>query len=151
MKSVRSSVDLPVAPELALEMFLNLTHMQNWWGVERGLVELKVGGCWTVAWQISDKGFGYVSTGIISEYEPVSKLKIDNMVYLNPEKPLLGPMTLEINVKPENGGTLLTVEQSGYREGEDWEWYYNAVVDGWPYALNLLKDYAEKLNLGKKI
>lgn len=145
MKSVKASVIIPVNAEKALNMFLDLNEMKNWWGVERGFVEAKPGGGWIVTWQISEHGFGYVTTGIISELIPSKKLKIENVVYLNPEKSILGPMTITVDVESENQNTKLTVEQSGYKEGEDWDWYYNAVVDGWPFALNLLKEYCESL------
>lgn len=145
MKSVKATVVIPVDAGKALNMFLDLNEMKNWWGVERGFVESKPGGCWTVTWKISEHGFGYVTSGIITELIPSKKLKIENVVYLNPEKSILGPMTIKVDVETENQNTKLTVEQSGYREGDDWDWYYNAVVDGWPFALKLLKEYCESL------
>jgi hypothetical protein len=33
------------------------------------------------------------------------------------------------------------VTQDGYREGEAWDWYYEAVLKAWPSALEGLKKY----------
>lgn len=51
---------------------------------ERALVEKRNGGVYTLAWDISDKGFGYVSSGTIKNYEHGKALEITNFVYLNP-------------------------------------------------------------------
>lgn len=141
MKSVKESISLPVDPNKALNMFLDLKEMRSWWGVERGFIDPKPGGCWTVAWEISEKGFGYVSTGVIKEIQLGKNIVIENLVYLNPAKSILGPMTLDIKVEEAKENTILTVEQSGYGEGDDWFWYYNAVVEGWPHALKLLRNH----------
>ena len=39
--------------------------------------------------------------------------------------------------------TKVGVVQSGYQYGDDWDWYYNAVVQAWPQTLEKLKKYIE--------
>jgi uncharacterized protein YndB with AHSA1/START domain len=141
--AVEASITIRMAPEPLLRQFLDLDTMTHWWGVARGLVDPQPGGLWVLAWDVSEQGFRYISTGVIADYVAGGVLRIENLVYLNPERKILGPMSLSIAVKEEASGAKLQVRQSGYRKGEDWEWYHRAVVEGWPKVLVALKDYCE--------
>jgi hypothetical protein len=52
-------------------------------------------------------------------------------------------MELMILTTPEDVGTTLTVVQSGYQHGADWDWYYNVVKNSWPEVLLKIRDYLE--------
>jgi hypothetical protein len=92
--------------------------LKDWWGVERTLIEKKVGGIYTLAWNISDKSIGFVSTGIIREYKTKNTLVVDNFVYLNPDKPFLGPMTLTIRAKEKSNISEIYLCHDGYLTGQ---------------------------------
>jgi hypothetical protein len=81
--------------------------LRTWWDVERTLIEKRVGGSYTLVWNITDKGFGFVSTGIIKNYIPGSVLEIDNFIYLNPGISILGPMKLTVHTKEKGSGAEL--------------------------------------------
>lgn len=115
-----------------------------WWDVERTLIEKRIGGLYTLAWNITDKGFGFVSTGIIKNYIPDSVLEVENFIYLNPGISILGPMTLIVRAKEKNNGTELYLCQDGYQTGHDWDWYYEAVQQAWPVVANKLKRFLEE-------
>lgn len=147
MRSVTASLEIKASPERILEAFLNQPDLNGWWGVERSLVDKKPGGLYTLAWGVTEYGSKYVSSGIIKKYEPHEQLLIGDFVYINPEKPILGP--LELNVRVELIDTNISrvhVKQGEYPYGGDWDWYYEAVVVGWPSALELLKKYLENPN-----
>jgi uncharacterized protein YndB with AHSA1/START domain len=145
MKKVEASIDVNVSPQVALDAFILPQHLKGWWGVERSLIELRPGGLYSLAWQISDTGIKYISTGVISGYQAGKKLHIDKLVYLSPDRPILGPLALTFDVEPSGSGASVSVCQSGYQEGEHWQWYYEAVVQAWPAVLKELKKYLEKL------
>ena len=145
MRSVESTIIIHKKPDLVLKAFTEHLHLKNWWKVERSLIELKKGGLYSLVWQIADSGMGYVSTGIVGEYIPACQLKVESMVYFNPQRPIFGPMELVVLATPENGSTTLTVIQRGYQQGPDWDWYYNAVKDAWPLVMTQIKEYLEKL------
>ena len=58
---------------------------------------------------------------------------------------MLGPMSLLITVDEGTRDSKLYICQEGYQEGGDWDWYYRAVLDAWPKALEQIKNYLEKL------
>ena len=65
------------------------------------------------------------------------------MVYLNPEREILGPMTLTIQAEKNYGDTQVYLCQDGYQYGGDWDWYYEAVKEAWPELMEKLKTYLE--------
>jgi len=143
MKKVEAKIDIQSTAEKVMSAFIDPKMLNGWWGVEKHLIELKNGGIYSLAWNVSKDGIGFVSTGIIKEYIPNEKLMIENFVYLNPEKSILGPMSLIISTRSENDRTELHICQDGYQSGEDWDWYYNAVLDAWPKALETIKGFIE--------
>jgi uncharacterized protein YndB with AHSA1/START domain len=144
-KKVAYSVEIDTLPGKIIQAFTDPVMLKEWWGVERCLIDLSVAGPYALAWKISERGFGYVSTGIIKKYHPNHYLIIDNFVYFNPDRPILGPMKLTITVKEMSEKSKLTICQEGYGEGPDWDWYYNAVKKAWPVAGKNLKKYLEKI------
>ncbi len=130
---------------MVIRAFTNSDMLKGWWGVEQSLIELKPGGIYTIAWGISESGIRYVSTGVIKQYEPDGFLHIGDYMYLNAERPFLGPLELLIDASPLPAGSLLKLEQGPYPKdrGEHWDWYYEAVNDAWPKVLLTLKQYLE--------
>lgn len=143
MKEVKAQIDLTQSPEIILKAFSDPDMLRGWWGVERSLIELKKGGMYMLAWQITEKGFGYISAGRIAKYTPGTELLITDSCYFNPERPILGPMEMHISLTTGTNSNALTVLQTGYQSGPDWTWYYKAVKDAWPAALSNLKKYLD--------
>lgn len=143
MRHVETTVLIKSNPEQIIAAFTDQEKLKGWWEVERSLVEKRPGGVYSLAWQISEKGFGYISTGIVTSCIADKELKIENFLYFNPDRPILGPMTLHLLAKKKEGGTELYLCQGGYQYGTHWDWYYEAVSKAWPIAVKNLKAYLE--------
>lgn len=94
---------------MVLNAFMDVKHLKNWWGVDWSFIELKRGGLYSLVWKITGETMGFVTTGIVAEYLPGCQLKIDNLAYFNPQRPVLGPMELIVLTTPERIGTTLSV------------------------------------------
>lgn len=144
MRKVEAQTEIKSSPQNILSAFINPKMLNEWWGVERQLIQLKPGGIYSLVWKITESGIGFISTGIIEKYVQNEKLVIKDFVYFNPEKSILGPMSLSIVALPKGNVTELLICQDGYKTGGDWDWYYDAVTQAWPQALETIKDYLEK-------
>ncbi len=144
MRKVEAAIEINASSSKVFDAFTEPELLKGWWGVERCLVEKKQGGLYSLAWGISDKGFQYVSTGVISVYIPDKELLIDHFVYFNPGKPILGPTYLRIHIKENIDTTSLLLTQGIYQTGGDWDWFYESVLDAWPKVLLELKKFLEK-------
>lgn len=143
-RKVSKTIQIAASAERVWRCLVQVEAMQQWWGVDRGLVEERRGGPWALAWEASPQGFRYLMAGVIKSIQPGKRLRIEPLIYFNPERPILGPMRLTVNVREQNGKTRVAVRQDGYGEGPDWDWYYQAVVQGWKDTLARLKQYAEQ-------
>ena len=147
MKRVEATVDLALSPKDVLDIFIKEEHLRAWWGVDRSLIDLRQGGTYSLVWQSKENCFDYATTGVISDYLPACQLHIENMIYINPIRKILGPMELFVMVTPEDNFTQLTVIQTGYQSGPDWDWYYEAVKKAWPAALHQAKHYLDSTHV----
>ena len=144
MKKVEASITIHQPASAVFNAFVEPAMLKAWWGVERCLIEKKQGGLYSLAWDITEKGFHYISTGVLTVFIPGKELLIDHFVYFNPERSILGPTYLDIRMKDNNGSTTVLLTQGNYQSDKDWEWYYHAVKDAWPKVLESLKNYLEK-------
>lgn len=144
MRRVEGEIEVKASPNQVIDATLEFQALKGWWGVERALIEKKVGGPYVLAWSFSDAGAKYVSSGFISSYEPLKHVQIDNYTYISPDRPILGPMSLRVEARPGKDGTNIYLCQSGYQDGADWDWYHDAVTQAWPEVLKGLKNYLER-------
>ena len=144
MRKVETAIEIYQPASTIFDAFIEPSQLKNWWGMESCLVEKKQGGLYALAWETSHKGFHYVSTGIITVFIPVKELLIDNFVYFNPEKQILGPTFLSIKLQEDNNFTALRLLQGGYQSGGDWDWFYDSVKEAWPKVLVDLKKFLER-------
>jgi uncharacterized protein YndB with AHSA1/START domain len=143
MKKVEVNLSINTTPEKVIQAFTDPNQLNEWWGVEKSLIQKKIGGLYTLAWSITEKGMGYVSSGIIRKYDPAGVLVITDFIYLNPDRPFLGPMMLTVRAQKGNDSTDVYLCQDGYQGGAHWDWYYQAVKEAWPIVVQGLKNYLE--------
>ncbi len=122
MRKVETAIQIDQPASTIFDAFTEPSLLRSWWAVESCLIEKKQGGLYSLAWEASDKGFHYVSTGIITVFIPGKELLIDHFVYFNPGKQILGPTYLSIKLQEDGDRTFLKLVQGGYQSGGDWDW-----------------------------
>jgi Activator of Hsp90 ATPase homolog 1-like protein len=122
VRDVTAEIRIAAKPADVLRAFLELKALKQWWGVDRALVEQRPGGVWALAWERSDRGFRYVTVGIIHSYQAGEYPHIEKMLYFHPDY----MMDLNVAVKTAGNETLLIVLQEGYQSGAVRDWYYLA-------------------------
>lgn len=143
-RTVETTRIISAAPEEVLIAFVDDGDLKAWWKVTRSLVEQKQGGIWSITWDDwgEDKTH-HAWIGVIEEITP-NRLQVGHLVMIEPDMPLLGPMQLEISVKPADGGTSLTVSHRGYKYGNHWDTIYDMVVNGWDHVLGDMEAWVQE-------
>ena len=67
----------------------------------------------------------YISTDTNKTFEPRGLLEIENFLYVNPEKPIFGPMSVKIHARLNGKQTSVYLCQDGFQEGVDWDWHFS--------------------------
>ena len=130
-----------VAPERVIEAFLREDDLAAWWHVSRSFVEPVAGGAWSVAWDAyGEQRTNHSWFGVVRELDD-RRLVIAPLVQNEPDRPLFGPLALEIVAEARAGGSSLTVRHHGYQRGEHWDWLHDAVVRGWAMVLADMKGW----------
>ena len=134
-RTVETSVEVRVPPGRAIAAFLAHDDLAGWWKVSRSLTEPTEGAPWAVAWDdYGEAGTDHSWVGVVSTLQE-GRLVIDPLVQIEPDRPLFGPLALEVSAVPTDEGSLVTVRHHGYRHGEHWDWLHDAVVEGWRAVL----------------
>ena len=134
-RTVRTVQHMSATPEQVIQAFLDNDELAAWWQVTRSLVDPEPGGVWAIAWDDWGADRTHHSwSGVIADIGP-GRLVIENMVMIEPDMPLLGPMRLVILAKPDADGSSVTVTHSGYGYGGHWDEMYRLVVNGWGHVL----------------
>src|SRR5258705_5487623 len=141
MRKVETAIEIHQPASKVFDAFIEPAQLKSWWAVDSCLIEKKQGGLYSLAWEASNKGFHYISTGIITVFIPGRELLIDNFVYFNPEKQILGPTFLSIRLQEDNNFTAVRLIQGGYQYGVDWAWFCDSVKEAWPKVLEDLKNF----------
>jgi uncharacterized protein YndB with AHSA1/START domain len=103
------------------------------WFTDGAEGEAKVGS--TLTW-IFEK-FGYRFPYDVLEARSAERLVLSGAP---PGRP---PFLLEVNIGHEGGETVLTLVQSGFSDGAEWDDEYQGIDSGWQMALAVLKHYLE--------
>lgn len=102
------------SPARVMEHFLDHRLLLRWWGVTTCLVERRHGGLWWLAWE-TRFGVHHALTGVIGAYTAARSLCVEKLVCFNSVLGPYGPTELAIAVVPNQEGTELVLEHSGFR------------------------------------
>lgn len=143
----KHEVLLPLSPEQAFKLLVTPSHICGWWSAEYAIVIAGPGGSWTAAWGSDRDEPDYITAAAISEFEPSRTLQLSDYRYFNKD----GPLPFEANfvtrfeLEESEGGTRLTVIQSGFPDEPAADEFYSACEIGWRQTFEALREYAERL------
>lgn len=145
MDAVTNSIFIQAIPERVFYAWVSLADLNGWWGVEKCHIDPWKGGAYGIAWFVTEAGIKYSNHGVIRIWQPGRRLKVGDWMWFSAERPFMCGMTMDVSMRKKGDGTLLTVMQDGYHDGDsDWQWYHQAVTEAWPRVLQQLKRYLER-------
>jgi uncharacterized protein YndB with AHSA1/START domain len=103
------------------------------WFVDAARGSAEPGGTMTWVWE----AFGMEVTYEVVDAEPERRLVLRAPPGVAP------PGLIELTIQREGGETVLTIVNSGFLDGAEWDDMYEGVRSGWTMALALLKEYLE--------
>lgn len=152
MSSPSLDVEIFIAapPISVMRAFFQPEALNAWWQVRHAVTTPRTLGPYALEWpatEFSDEilgRLGGVFRGTVMQFHPTQGFFVADAYWLPPDGEPIGPMALNVTVRPESNGTHLHVQQSGYEEGDRWRRYYDVIGHGWTRALIALKSLLEK-------
>jgi len=134
-----------------MRAFFDADALMAWWQVSRSVTTPRPLGPYAIEWAPTDfrdevlGRLGGVFRGIVMQCEPGRGFFVADAFWLPPDGDPIGPMALEVTLKPEgDAATRVRVTQTGYEESARWRRYYEVIGFGWERALSSLKALLEK-------
>lgn len=131
-RQIRARIRTRATPEQVWEAWTDPEKIAGWF-VDRARGKPEVGTTYT--W-IFEK-FGYEIPYEVVAAEPGRRFALGG------EIPGRGPFLLEVTIAKEGGETVVTLVNSGFLDGAQWDEEYEGVSSGWQNALGVLKHYLE--------
>jgi uncharacterized protein YndB with AHSA1/START domain len=103
------------------------------WFVDRASGRPEVGSTFTWVFE----KFGYEIPYEVAAAEPGKRFALGG------DAPGSGPFLLEVSIEKDGGTTLVTLVNSGFLDGSQWDEEFEGIVSGWTHALAALKLYLE--------
>ena len=144
-KNVNAEIRIKSKASDIINAFVNPDTLNKWWATASVYIEQKDGGLYTLSWLKSDAGVKFILTGRINVLNKRSHLHLEDVLYINAEKPILGPTRIKIDAEEKSAYSLVKISQIGFGKTEEWHWYHNLMLDSWPQVLVFLKQYLEKV------
>lgn len=145
--NVATVINAPVGR--VLKAFFDSGALNAWWQVAHSVTTPRILGPYAIEWAATDfrdeilGRLGGVFRGTIIQFNPAQGFVVADAFWLPPDGEPIGPMALEVSLRPEAGGTLVRVTQTGFEESDRWRRYYEVIGFGWERALASLKSLIE--------
>ena len=131
-RQLRVEMRTRATPEQVYEAWADPEKIAHWF-VDRARGKAEVGSIFT--W-IFEK-FGYEIPYEVVAAEPGRRFALGG------ETPKSGPFLLEVTIAREGGETVVTLVNSGFLDGSQWDEEFEGIVSGWTNGLAILKHYLE--------
>ena len=132
-----------------LKAFFDPEALNAWWQVAHSVTTPRTLGPYAIEWPPTDfrdevlGRLGGVFRGTIIQFNAAQGFMVADAFWLPPDGDPIGPMALEVTVRPDGAGTRVRVLQTGFEEGARWRRYYEVIGFGWERALASLKSLLE--------
>src|SRR5262245_26156169 len=119
-------------PEQVYEAWADPEKIAHWF-VDRAHGKAEAGSIFTWVFE----KFGYEIPYEVVAAEPGRRFALGG------EHPKSGPFLLEVKIAREGGETVVTLVNSGFLAGSEWDEEFEGIASGWTNALAVLKHYLE--------
>jgi uncharacterized protein YndB with AHSA1/START domain len=131
-REIRARIRTRATPEQVWEAWTDPEKIAHWF-VDRASGQPVVGSIFTWVFE----KFGYEIPYEVVASEPNRRFALGG------EVPGRGPFLLEVTIERDGGETVVTLVNSGFLDGGEWDEEYEGVRSGWANALAVLKHYLE--------
>lgn len=118
---------VPGAPEAVYTALTNATALREWL-CDMATTAPRVGGRCYLAWYD-----GYYSSGEFTQLVPGEEVAFSWHGRGEP-----GPSSVKVTLRPDGGGTRVSVVHDGFGNGAGWEEVVSALEQAWPFSLENL-------------
>ncbi|PWN07399.1 SRPBCC family protein [Rhodohalobacter mucosus] len=132
-RQIKQTYRIQRSTEDVFDALLTPSQICTWWFAQTAIVIPEKNGLYAITWGEDIDNPDYISIATISELIRPERLVLSDFQYHSKEGdlPFDTDLQLEFSLSKENGGTVITVLQTGFPEDESADGFYNSCVQGW--------------------
>jgi uncharacterized protein YndB with AHSA1/START domain len=148
---IQRAMRIRATPARVLAAFFDPKDLAAWWDVSNAVTVARPLGPYAVQWpptSFADEVLGKLGGtlhGTVMDFREGTSFFLAEVYYTPPEGAPIGPMAIEVQVRPleEGRSTELAIRMSAEDEGARWQRYFAVMGDGWDRALEGLREHLE--------
>jgi uncharacterized protein YndB with AHSA1/START domain len=149
MKDLTQTLTVRAPATVVMDAFFDEDALAAWWGAMRSFCMPRLLGSYVIAWDAAGMRdellgpLGGALRGVVMDFIPGREFFVADAYWLPTAGDPIGPMAFEVRCTAAEGGTTVSVRQSGWDESPRWTRYYEVLARSLPPALERLKQYVE--------
>jgi uncharacterized protein YndB with AHSA1/START domain len=152
---IQRAVRIRATPARVLAAFFDPKDLASWWEVTHAVTVPRPLGPYAVQWpptSFTDEVLGRLGGtlhGTVMDFREGTSFLLADVYYTPPDGAPIGPMAVEVQVRPldEGRSTELAIRMSAEDEGPRWQRYFAVMGDGWDRAVEGLREHLEWADL----
>ena len=148
---IERTIRIRSLPGRIVSAFFEPRDLAAWWDVSNAVTAARPLAPYAVQWPpttFTDDVLGHLGGtlhGVVMDVREGASFFLADLYYTPPEGAPIGPMALEVRVRPIEDGrtTELIVRQSADDDSERSQRYFAVMAKGWDRALDALREHLE--------
>jgi Polyketide cyclase / dehydrase and lipid transport len=148
---VQRAIRIRATPDRVLAAFFDRNDLSAWWEVSQCVTVARPLAPYALQWDptsFADEVLGKLGGtlhGTMMDVRDGEGFFLADVYYTPPEGAPVGPMALDVQVRPSEDGrsTELAVRMSADDEGPRWQRYFAVMAEVWDRALDNLREHLE--------
>jgi uncharacterized protein YndB with AHSA1/START domain len=135
-RSIVLTRELDASPEEVFRAFTDARELSRWWTTSAES-DARTGGAFSYVFEFEDASRNHTYTGTYHDVTQGERVGF-------PWEGALGETTVDVRLRPRDGGTELTLTHSGWGEGADADEAVALHEQGWSFFLDNLVAYLDR-------
>ena len=133
-KTLVHQESLPATAGEGFKLLITPSAICSWWSAASAIVQPQLNGIWAATWGEDTDAPHYVSSAVMTVFEPDQRIVLTDYSYWAKEGdlPFDADFTTEFLINPlDNESSRLTVSQDGFPDTPEAQAFYDSCVQGW--------------------
>lgn len=147
MRSIEQKICVETGSLDVFNSLITPSRINEWWKSSTAIVNPKKGGIWMASWGEDIDAPDYVTSAVLSEFDPGQRLVMSDYDYLSKSGPLPFEAEFETSFlisELSESETELKVIQTGFPDEKTADGFYAGCLQGWEDTLANLKIHLQQ-------
>ena len=145
-RSILDQVRVNARPDRVFKALVTPSDICAWWSANTAIVFAEENGSWVASWGEDPDSPDYMTAAKLAVFEPPNRLVMTDFSYFSKEGPLPfeAKMETEFLIQEDNGGSVLSVCQTGFPSDSTADEFFGGCQTGWRNTLTSMANHLSR-------